>query len=88
MTPSSTFSMLQSVTSFLRAADNRPSKDILAHAQQQKTAVPEENKEVKMETESGPTAENKKEKGSPCLFEIEDSEVRSQPTSFDLIKSQ
>lgn len=66
--------MLPSVTSFLQTADNQPSKDILAHAQQ-KTAVPEENKEEKMETDSGAT-ESKKEKDTGLyLFEIDDCEV-------------
>ena len=66
--------MLPSVTSFLRAADNQLSKEILKHAQE-KAAVSEENKEEKMETDSN-AAENKKEKDAWfCLFEIEDSEV-------------
>jgi len=73
VTPSSTFSMLPSVTSFLRAADNQLSKEILGRAQE-KTAVSEENKDEKMETESS-AAESKKEKAaSLCLFEIDDSE--------------
>lgn len=75
VTPSSTFSMLPSVTSFLRAADNQLSKEILGRAQE-KTAVSEENKDEKMETDSS-AAESKKEKdASLCLFEINDSEVR------------
>ena len=66
--------MLPSVTSFLRAADNQLSKEILKHAQE-KAAVAEENKEEKMETDSN-AAENKKDKdASLCLFEIDDSEV-------------
>ena len=69
--------MLPSVTSYLRAADNQLSKEILAHAQE-KTAVPEESKEEKMETDSSAT-ENKKDKDTAlCLFEIEDSEVHEQ----------
>ena len=75
VTPSSTFSMLPSVMSFLRAADNQLSKEILGRAQE-KTAVSEENKDEKMETDSS-AAESKKEKdASLCLFEINDSEVR------------
>ncbi|KAL9966032.1 hypothetical protein ACROYT_G024040 [Oculina patagonica] len=73
VTPSSTFSMLPSVTSVLRASDNQPSKEIIAHAQQ-KATVPEENKEEKMETDSG-AADSKKEKDAAlCLFEIDNSE--------------
>ena len=75
VTPSSTFSMLPSVTSFLRAADNQLSKEILKHAQEKAASVSEENKEEKMETDSS-AAETKKEKdASLCLFEIDDSEV-------------
>lgn len=75
VTPSSTFSMLPSVTSFLRSADNQSGKEILAHAQRQKTAVPEDSKEEKMETDSSAASENKKEKDdSRYLFEIDDSE--------------
>ena len=74
VTPSSTFSMLPSVTSFLRAADNQLSKEILGRAQE-KAAVSEENKDEKMETDSS-AAESKKEKDAwLCLFEIDDSEV-------------
>ena len=71
--------MLSSVTSFLRAADNQLSKEILAHAQQE-TTVLEENKDEKMETDSG-VAESKKENQKHvelCLFEIDDSEVHKQ----------
>lgn len=72
--------MLPSVTSFLRAADNQLSKEILGRAQE-KTAVSVENKDEKMETDSS-AAESKKEKdASLCLFEIDDSEVRQQ-TNF------
>ena len=67
--------MLPSVTSFLRAADNQLSKEILKHAQEKAASVSEENNEEKMETDSS-AAENKKEKDAPlCLFEIHDSEV-------------
>lgn len=86
VTPSSTFSMLPSVTSFLRAADNQLSKEILGRAQE-KTAVSEENKDEKMETESS-AAESKKEKAaSLCLFEIDDSEVRKQIVKLPIEKS-
>ncbi|RMX56332.1 hypothetical protein pdam_00004482 [Pocillopora damicornis] len=75
VTPSSTFSMLPSVTSFLRSADNQSGKEILAHAQRQKTAIPEDSKEEKMETDSSAASEIKKEKhDSRYLFEIDDSE--------------
>ena len=66
--------MLPSVTSFLRAADNQLSKEILGRAQE-KATVSEENKDEKMETDSS-AAESKKEKDAwLCLFEIDDSEV-------------
>ena len=83
VTPSSTFSMLPSVTSFLRSADNQSGKEILAHAQRQKTAVPENSKEEKMETDSSAASENKKEKNdSRYLFEIDDSEVHKQVKQY------
>jgi len=74
VTPSSTFSMLPSVTSFLRAADNQLSKEILKHAQE-KAAVSEENREEKMETDTSAAENNKEKDASLCLFEIDDSEV-------------
>lgn len=78
VTPSSTFSMLPSVTSFIRASDSQVSKEILAHAQQKTTAVPEETKEEKMHTEGGAAESKKENESSACLFEIEDSEVHGQ----------
>ena len=66
--------MLPSVTSFLRAADNQLSKEILKHAQE-KAAVSEENKEEKMETDTSAAENNKEKDASLCLFEIDDSEV-------------
>ena len=78
VTPSSTFSMLPSVTSFIRASDSQVSKEILAHAQQKTTAVPEETMEEKMQTEGGAAESKKENKSSACLFEIEDSEVHGQ----------
>ena len=84
VTPSSTFSMLPSVTSFIQASDNQASKKIQVHAVQKTTAASEESKEEKMETEGSTEVEkkqgfSKKEaKTSRCLFEIEDSEVGEQ----------
>ena len=78
MTPSSSFSMLPSVTSFIRVSDNPASKEILAHTQQKSTAGSEDAKGEKMETESSKEGESKKEDGSGrFLFEIDDSEVLS-----------
>ncbi|CAH3023319.1 unnamed protein product [Porites evermanni] len=76
VTPSSTFSMLPSVTSFIRVSDNPASKEILARAQQKSTAGSEDAKDEKMETESSKEGESKKEDGSGrFLFEIDDSET-------------
>ena len=78
VTPSSTFSMLPSVTSFIRVSDNPASKEVLTHAQQKTTAGSEDGKDEKMETENSKEGESKKEDGSVrCLFEIDDSEVLS-----------
>ena len=79
--------MLPSVTSFLRSADNQSGKEILAHAQRQKTAIPEDSKEEKMETDSSAASENKKEKDdSRYLFEIDDSEVHKQVKQYIFLK--
>lgn len=88
VTPSSTFSMLPSVTSFLRSADNQSGKEILAHVQRQKTAVPEDSKEEKMETDSSAASENKKEKdeNTRYLFEIDDSEVHKHVKQYIFLK--
>lgn len=75
VTPSSTFTMLPSVTSFIRASDSQVCKNVLAHAQQKAAADSEETKEEKMETESGTAGDEKEDQSSLCLFEIQDSEV-------------
>ena len=78
--------MLPSVTSFLRAADNQSGKEILAHVQRQKTAVPEDSKEEKMETDSSAASENKEKDDSRYLFEIDDSEVHKQVKQYIFLK--
>ena len=75
VTPSTTFSMLPSVTSIIRAADNEASKEILAHAQQG-VAGSEKAYEEKMETCASVATEKRKEAHSESfLFELNDSEV-------------
>lgn len=81
VTPSSTFSMLPSVTSFIRASDSQVSKEILARAQQKATAA-EETKEEKMETDNGAAGSKKEGESSRCLFEIEDSGVCEQLANY------
>ncbi|XP_068742186.1 transformation/transcription domain-associated protein-like isoform X1 [Montipora capricornis] len=74
VTPSTTFSMLPSVTSFIRASDSQVCKNILAHAQQKAAAIAEETKDEKMETDSGASEEKEKAESSLCLFEIDNAE--------------
>ncbi|XP_074624680.1 transformation/transcription domain-associated protein-like isoform X2 [Acropora palmata] len=73
VTPSSTFSMLPSVTSFIRASDNQVCKTILAHAQQRAAVSAEELEGEKMQIDGG-TPEEEQDDSSLCLFEIEDAE--------------
>ncbi|XP_015774341.1 PREDICTED: transformation/transcription domain-associated protein-like [Acropora digitifera] len=73
VTPSSTFSMLPSVTSFIRASDNQVCKTILAHAQKRAAVSAEELEGEKMQIDGG-TPEEEQDDTSLCLFEIEDAE--------------
>ena len=87
VTPSSTFSMLPSVTSFIRASDNQVCKTILAHAQQRAAVSGEELEGEKMQIDGG-TPEEEQDDTSLCLFEIEDAEVSERKTvQFQVLSS-